>query len=182
MFQNILRFLDILAIILSVIAGYALWIEGSNTLNILLIVLSPVLLLIAKYQGNRILLFIAYVTTSIYFTAIIYNGLSNSRIDFFQANFHVLLLSSIAIFISVVAAVIGFGTNTLTILWLSLQGIVLYETFSQFPTNQFFEHFWSAHIIDTAIRDDYPVLLMVIWIGLFLDKYQRELQRDYLSH
>ena len=86
-----------------------------------------------------------------------------------------------AIVISFVAAIIGFGTNTLTILWLSLQGIVLYETLIQFPTNQFFQHFWSAPIIDAAIRDDFPILLMVIWIGLFLDKYQRELQREYLS-
>lgn len=181
MFQNILRLLDILAIILSCIAGYALWIEGSNTLSILLIVLSPTLLLIAKYQGNRILLFIAYVTTTIYFTAIIYNGLSNSQIDFFQSSFHVLLLGIIAILVSFFVAVIGFGTNTLTILWLSLQGTVLYETLSQFPKNQFLAHFWSAPIIDAVVRDDYPILLMVIWIGLFLDKYQRELQREYLS-
>ena len=181
MFQNILRFLDIVAIILSVLAGYALWIEGSNILNILLIVLSPILLLLAKYHGNRILLFIAYVTTTIYFTAIIYNGLSNSPIGFFQSNWGVLLFGIFAIIISLVAAVIGFGTNTLTILWLSLQGIVLYETLRQFPMNQFFEHFWSAPIIEAVIRGDFPILLMAIWIGLFLDKYQRELQREYLS-
>ncbi len=181
MFQNILRFLDILAIILSVLAGYALWIGGNTIVSTLLIVLSPILLLTAKYQGNRILLFIAYVTTTIYFTAIVYNGLSNSPTDFFQSHFSVLLLGLVAIVISFVAAIIGFGTNTLTILWLSLQGIVLYETLTQFPTNQFFQHFWSAPIIDAVIRDDYPILLMVIWIGLFLDKYQRELQREYLS-
>src|SRR6476620_7070484 len=102
MFQNILRFLDILAIILSVIAGFSLWTESSNTLSILLIVLSPILLLLAKYQGNRILLFIAYVTTTIYFTAIIYNGLSNSPTDFFQSSFSVLLLGIIAIVVSFV--------------------------------------------------------------------------------
>jgi hypothetical protein len=181
MFQNILRFLDLLAIILSVLAGYSLWINGSNTLSILLIVLSPILLLIAKYQGNRILLFVAYVTTTIYFTAIIYNGLSNSPTDFFQSNFSVLLFSIAAILVSFIVAIVGFGTNTLTILWLSIQGIVLYETLSQFPMNQFFEHFWTAPIIDAVMRDDYPILLMVIWIGLFLDKYQRELQREYLS-
>ena len=181
MFQNILRFLDIVAIILSVLAGYALWIEGSSTINILLIILSPILLLLAKYHGNRILLFIAYVTTTIYFTAIIYNGLSNSSTEFFQSNFGVLLFGIFAIIISLVVAVIGFGTNTLTILWLTLQGIVFYETLSQFPMNQFFTHFWSAPIIDAVIRDDFPILLMAIWIGLFLDKYQRELQREYLS-
>ena len=99
MFQNILRFLDIVAIILSVLAGYALWIEGINILNILLIVLSPILLLLAKYHGNRILLFIAYVTTTIYFTAIIYNGLSNSPIGFFQSSWGVLLFGIFAIII-----------------------------------------------------------------------------------
>lgn len=182
MFQTILRFLDILAIILAISAGYALWMNGSSVLSILLIVLSPILLLLAKYQGNRILLFIAYVTTTIYFTAIVYNGLSNSPIDFFQADFTVLLFGLIAIVVSSVAAVIGFGTNTLTILWLSLQSIIFYETCTQFPINQFFEHFWSASIIDAVIGDDYPILLMAIWIGLFLDKYHRELQKEYLSH
>ena len=150
-------------------------------MSILLIVLSPILLLLAKYHGNRILLFIAYVTTTIYFTAIIYNGLTYSSTDFFQSNFGVLLFGIIAILISFVAAVIGFGTNTLTILWLSLQGTVLYETLRQFPMSQFFKHFWSSPIIHTVIRDDYPILLMVIWIGFFLDKYQRELEREYLS-
>lgn len=181
MFQNILRFLDILAIILSVLAGYALWIEGSNTLSILLIILSPILLLFAKYQGNRVFLFIAYVTTTIYFTAILYNGLTNSQTSFFQSGFGVLLFGIFAILISLVVAVIGFGTNTLTILWLSLQGTVLYETLRQFPTNQFFEHFWSEQIIVNVVRGDYPILLMAMWIGLFLDKYQRELEREYLS-
>ncbi|RID89551.1 hypothetical protein D1953_00075 [Peribacillus asahii] len=179
MIQNILRFLDFLAIILSGIASYALWTSGSNIVSMLLIVLSPILLLLAKYQGNRLLLFAAYVTTTVYFTAIIYNGLSNSPIDFFQADFRILLFGLIAVALSLIAAVIGFGTNTLTILWLSLQGIVLYETFSQFPANRFLEHFWSAPIIDAVVRDDYPILLMVIWIGLFLDKYQKELQREY---
>ena len=47
--------------------------------------------------------------------------------------------------------------------------------------NQFFEHFWSTPIIEAVIRGDFPILLMAIWIGLFLDKYQRELQREYLS-
>lgn len=181
MFQNILRFLDIVAIILSVLAGYALWREESSTISILLIILSPILLLLAKYHGNRILLFIAYVTTTIYFTAIIYNGLSNSPIEFFQSSLGVLLFGIFAIIISLVVAVIGFGTNTLTILWLTLQGIVCYETLSQFPMNQFFTHFWSTPIIHAVIRDDFPILLMAIWIGLFLDKYQRELQREYLS-
>ena len=181
MFQNILRFLDVLAILLSAIAGYALWTNGNNLLPIFLIVLSPILLLIAKFQGNRILLFITYITTTIYFTAIIYNGLSTSPTDFFHSHLSVLLLGIVAIIVSLIAAMIGFGTNTLTILWLALQGIVMYETFSQFPANQFLIHFWSTPTIHAAIREDFPILLMVIWIGLFLDKYQRELQREYLS-
>lgn len=181
MFQNILRFLDVLAIILSAIAGYALWKSDGTVLPIILIILSPILLLLAKFQGNRILLFIAYITTTIYFTAIIYNGLSNSPTDFFHSHLHVLLLGIIAIVISIVAAVIGFGTNTLTILWLALQGIIMYETFSQFPANLFLTHFWTISTVHAAIREDFPILLMVIWIGLFLDKYQRELEREYLS-
>lgn len=179
MFKSILRILDLLTILFSAVAGYSLWTGGSNLISVLLIILSPLLLLLAKYHGNRYLLFAAYITTTVYFTAIIYNGLSNSSIDFFQSSFHVLLIGAVAVLLSIIAAVIGFGTNTLTILWLSLHGLVTFETIRM--SSGFLSHFWSDPVVQTAIRNDYPFLLMVVWIGLFLDKYQSELTRDYLS-
>ncbi|MDW7615302.1 hypothetical protein ABES08_04065 [Peribacillus simplex] len=179
MFKSILRILDLLTILFSAFAGYSLWTGGSNLISVLLIILSPLLLLLAKYHGNRYLLFAAYITTTVYFTAIIYNGLSNSGIDFFQSNFHVLLIGAAAVLLSIIAAVIGFGTNTLTILWLSLHALVTFETIRM--SSGFLSHFWSDPVLETAIRNDYPFLLMVVWIGLFLDKYQSELTRDYLS-
>ncbi|MGE7183783.1 hypothetical protein ACQKKK_07175 [Peribacillus sp. NPDC006672] len=179
MFKSILRILDLLTILFSAVAGYSLWTGGSNLISVLLIILSPLLLLLAKYHGNRYLLFAAYITTTVYFTAIIYNGLSNSGIDFFQSNFHVLLIGAAAVLLSIIAAVIGFGTNTLTILWLSLHALVTFETIRM--SSGFLSHFWSDPVVETAIRNDYPFLLMVVWIGLFLDKYQSELTRDYLS-
>ncbi|MDM5210301.1 hypothetical protein QUF94_02295 [Peribacillus sp. NJ4] len=179
MFKSILRILDLLTILFSAVAGYSLWTGGSNLLSILLIILSPLLLLLAKYHGNRYLLFAAYITTTVYFTAIIYNGLSNSGIDFFQSDFNVLLIGAAAVLLSIIAAVIGFGTNTLTILWLSLHALVTFETIRM--SSGFLSHFWSDPVVETAVRNDYPFLLMVVWIGLFLDKYQSELTRDYLS-
>ncbi|MFP3508723.1 hypothetical protein SB775_03460 [Peribacillus sp. SIMBA_075] len=179
MFKSILRILDLLTILFSAFAGYSLWTGGSNLISVLLIILSPPLLLLAKYHGNRYLLFAAYITTTVYFTAIIYNGLSNSGIDFFQSSFHVLLIGAAAVLLSIIAAVIGFGTNTLTILWLSLHALVTFETIRM--SSGFLSHFWSDPVLETAIRNDYPFLLMVVWIGLFLDKYQSELTRDYLS-
>ncbi|MEJ9228543.1 hypothetical protein LAV79_03320 [Peribacillus butanolivorans] len=179
MFKSILRILDLLTILFSAVAGYSLWTGGSNLMSVLLIILSPLLLLLAKYHGNRYILFAAYITTTIYFTAIIYNGLSNSSIDFFQSSFHVLLLGAAAVLLSIIAAVIGFGTNTLTILWLSLHALVTFETIRM--SSGFLSHFWSNPVVETAVRNDYPFLLMVVWIGLFLDKYQSELTRDYLS-
>lgn len=179
MFKSILRILDLLTILFSAVAGYSLWTGGSNFISVLLIILSPLLLLLAKYHGNRYLLFAAYITTTVYFTAIIYNGLSNSGIDFFQSSFNVLLIGAAAALLSVIAAVIGFRTNTLTILWLSLHALVTFETIRM--SSGFLSGFWSDPVVETAIRNDYPFLLMVVWIGLFLDKYQSELTRDYLS-
>ncbi|MFE4809716.1 hypothetical protein ACFQ9Y_00900 [Peribacillus simplex] len=179
MFKSILRILDLLTILFSAVAGYSLWTGGSNLISVLLIILSPILLLLAKYHGNRYLLFAAYITTTVYFTAIIYNGLSNSGTDFFQSNFHVLLIGAAAALLSVIAAVIGFGTNTLTILWLSLHALVTFETIRM--SSGSLSDFWSDPVVQTAVRNDYPFLLMVVWIGLFLDKYQSELTRDYLS-
>jgi hypothetical protein len=181
MFKSILRILDILTILFSAVAGYSLWTGGSNLLSVLLIILSPLLLLLAKSHGNRYLLFSTYITTTIYFTAIIYNGLSNSSLDFFQSSLHVLMIGIAAVLLSIIAAVIGFGTNTLTILWLSLHALVTFETIRLYNASDFLAHFWSTPVVEAAIRKDYPFLLMAIWIGLFLDKYQRELTRDYLS-
>ncbi|MFJ7639406.1 hypothetical protein ACQKIC_13260 [Peribacillus sp. NPDC046944] len=181
MFKPILRILDILTILFSAVAGYSLWANGSNLISVLLIILSPLLLLLAKYHGNRYLLFTAYITTTIYFTAIIYNGLSDSSIDFFQSGISVLLLGLAAFLLSIIAAVIGFGTNTLTILWLALHALVSFETVTMNSASGFLSHFWTTPVVEAAIRNDFPFLLMIIWIGLFLDKYQRELTRDYLS-
>ncbi|WP_110928520.1 hypothetical protein [Bacillus massiliglaciei] len=181
MFQNILRTLDIFIIILSVMAAVSLWMGGSSVISILLIVLSPALLLFAKYKRNRLLLFAAYSTTTVYFTAILYNGLTDSSVDFFQSEARVLLYGLAAILVSIIAAVVGFGTNTLTILWLSFYILVIFETVTHYPLSSFLDHFWSRSVIEDAVRKDYPFLLMVIWIGLFLDKYQRELTRDYLT-
>lgn len=181
MLANLLRLLDILVIFLALIAGYSLWVDESSLLSIILIVLSPALLLFSKYKRNRILLFIAYVTTTVYFTSIIYNGLSANSTEFFREDFSILSLGIFAIVISAVAAVVGFGTNTLTILWFTLQCIVLFETMMHYPMQQFSQYFWSNPVMNDVIQNDYPILLMVVWIGLFLDKYQRELIRDYLS-
>ncbi len=103
MFKSILRILDLLTILFSAVAGYSLWTGGSNFISVLLIILSPLLLLLAKYHGNRYLLFAAYITTTVYFTAIIYNGLSNSGTDFFQSSFNVLLIGAAAALLSVIA-------------------------------------------------------------------------------
>ncbi len=58
MFKSILRILDLLTILFSAVAGYSLWAGGSNFISVLLIILSPLLLLLAKYHGNRYLLFV----------------------------------------------------------------------------------------------------------------------------
>lgn len=181
MFKSILRILDFLTILFALVAGFSLWMDGNSLISPLLIILSPVLLLLAKYHGNRYLLFAAYVTTTVYFTAIIYNGLSNSALDFFQSGLSVLAIASAAVLLSIIAAVVGFGTNTLTILWLALHALVTFETIALNSASGFLAHFWSTQVVETVIRSDYPFLLAVIWIGLFLDKYQRELTREYLS-
>lgn len=181
MFQNILRSIDILTIILSVTAIYSMVFMETDLINSLLIILSPLLLLIAKYKGSRTLLFLAYLCTTIFFTSIIYNALSTGSTDYFHSGASSFFIALIAITVSLSAAIIGFGTNTLTILWISLHILVLRQTLILYSASAFFEHFWSEKALDTVIRHDYPFILMIIWLGLFLDKYQRELSREYIS-
>jgi len=153
----------------------------TDVINSMLIILSPLLLLIAKYKGSRTLLFLAYLCSTIFFTSIIYNALSSDSTDYFHSGASSFLIGLVAIAVSLSAAIIGFGTNTLTILWITLHALVLRQTLLLYPVSTFFEHFWSEKAVDTVISHDYPFVLMIVWLGLFLDKYQRELTREYIS-
>jgi hypothetical protein len=182
MVQTILRILDGVTVVLAIIAVYSLSTSTHmSIINSSLLLLSPLLLLIAKFKGNRLLLFLAYVSSTIFFTSILYNGIFLNREAFFYSGLTAVPISLVAVLFSILAAYIGFGTNTLTIVWLTLHALVAFETLQGSPASTFFEHFWSPIYVESVIRDDYPILLMMIWLGLFLDKYQRALTRDYIS-
>ncbi|MFJ5623383.1 hypothetical protein ACIQD3_11710 [Peribacillus loiseleuriae] len=182
MFHKFIRLLDIIALFFSIIAVYAIFNSVSmNIVNILFIVISPTLLLLSKFKGNRTLLFFAYVCSSIFFLSILYNGFFTTQYDFFHSGLLAIGISLLAILFSTIAAFIGFGTSTLTIVWLTLHGLVAYEAFQLGDSSGFLDSFWSPKTIETAISKDYAFLLMFVWIGLFLDKYQRAIVREYIS-
>ncbi|MBA9026819.1 hypothetical protein [Peribacillus huizhouensis] len=181
MFHKFIRLLDIIALFFSIIAVYAIFNSGSmNIVNILFIVISPTLLLLSKFKGSRTLLFFAYVCSSIFFLSVLYNGFFRQD-DFFHSGLLAVGISLLAIVFSIFAAVIGFGTSTLTIVWLTLHGLVVYEALQLAGLGGFLDTFWSQKAIETAISNDYAFLLMFVWIGLFLDKYEKAIVREYIS-
>ena len=180
MLQNLLRTIDIITILLAAAAAYSMIVLETALVNSLLIAAAPVLLLIAKYKGSKLLLFFAYMCTTLYFTAVLYDTFSEGAERYFTSGWPAVLLAAAALIISIAAAIIGFGTNTLTILWFMLHLLVIRQTLVLYVPSSFFSHFWARETADMAITRGYPVLLMAVWLGLFLDKYQRELRRERL--
>jgi hypothetical protein len=138
-----------------------------------LLLAAGVLLIISKLYGTPFIFFMTYLVHLYLIGLLIYELLS---INSLSINPY-LLMAFIATPVSLIAVIIRSNTSTLTLFWLALHILILVYGFTGEGT--FWTSVWSPESVQSIFKTFYSVLIAFFLIGVFLDRFQTEIKREY---
>ena len=139
----------------------------------ILLLAAGILLIISKLYGTPLIFFLTYSIHIFLIGILVFELLS---IEWLSINLY-LFLALIAILISLITIIIRSNTSTLTLFWLALHSLILIYGF--IGEGSFWSTVWSPESIQTIFQTLYSVLIAFFLIGIFLDRFQTELKREY---
>lgn len=178
MYSFLIQKMDMFNVFLALLATIALICNEQAYLQALLIIGSAVTLIATKYKFNRAIIFLTYACSIFYF------GLFFTKITDIVPLQSIMLPSNVgyililAITIGTIASYANFGSNTLSVVWLTLHLFILISTFQLSNQTSFFAAYWSEISQLYTIQTYYPFLLAGLLIGIYLEKYQVEIKRE----
>ena len=89
------------------------------------------------------------------------------------------LIAMIALAIAVMAVLVRTSTGALSLFWLSLHILIIIQAF--IGQGLFLSIYWSIPSIQQAFYSFYPLLIASFLIGVFFDRFQTELKREYTN-
>lgn len=179
LYLSIIRKIDLFNILFALFGAMALWIYEGAWLELSVMLTSTLLLLISKYKYNRPIIFFAYFFSTLFFAILFAKTSEEFSVKFSLIPSSIYGLIGITILIGLVAAAARFGTSTLSLVWLTLHLLVFFATLQMSQYTSFFKAFWSSNAQMIAVQEYYPFIVMGMLIGVFLEKFQMELMRDY---
>ena len=138
-----------------------------------LLLAAGVLLIISKRNGTPFIFFTTYLVHLFLIGLFISEQLSFGWLS----TGPYLLLAITAALISLIAVMIRSNTSTLTLFWLALHILIIIYGF--ISGDAFFSSVWSPLSVHAVFKSFYAVLIAFFLIGVFLDRFQTELKREY---
>ncbi|WP_163099074.1 hypothetical protein [Peribacillus alkalitolerans] len=176
MFMNIIRQIDGLNIILAVLGAIALIFVDMNILEGILLVISSLLLFLSKYRPQRSVIFFSYLSSILFLGNLFLKTTEETSRSSIWLPSNITTLALFTAIIAAIAALSRFGTTTLSIVWLTTHILIF---ISSLQIGSFIDSFWSYNSLFLAIHRYYPFLIMSMLIGVFLEKFQLEMIREY---
>lgn len=138
-----------------------------------LLLAAGILLIISKLNGRPFIYFMTYLVHLCLIGLLIFELLS---IEWLSISPY-LLVVCIAALISLIAVIIRSNTSTLSLFWLALHILILAYGFIGEGT--FWATVWSPGSVQAVFKTFYSILIAFFLIGVFLDRFQNELKREY---
>jgi hypothetical protein len=176
MFINIIRQIDGLNTLLAVLGAMALIFVDLNILEAILLVVTSLLLLLSKYRPHRSVIFFSYLSSIVFLGNLFLKTTEDAGKSTIWLPSSIFTLVIFAIVIAAIASLSRFGTTTLSIVWLTMHLLIFV---SSLQLGNFIQSFWSFNSQLLAIHQYYPFLIMSMLIGVFLEKFQLEMIREY---
>lgn len=172
MFLAWLQKVDIFNMIGFLFGGIMLVIHGHLLIAILLL-LSGGLLLLSKQIRTPWMVFITYFINLLLIGTLLKGIFPVNQ----YTDYPYLFIGIAAAMIAVITLIIRSGTGTLSLFWLAFHILIITEA-SILP-GSFLANAWSMKTIEAMIRSFFSILIMFFLIGVFFDRYQTEIKREY---
>ncbi len=169
MYTSIIKNCDILNVVFALIATVMLLINEQAILLSAIILLTTFALLATKYKFNRLLIFVTYFGSALFFISLY--GKTITTISFG-------VMVALSAVIGIIAVSLKLGSNTLSFVWVIMHILVFITAFQMTNYTSFLSALWSNNAQLYTISQYYPYLLAGFLIGVFFEKYQMALKRD----
>lgn len=138
-----------------------------------LLLIAGVLLIRSKHHGTPLIFFMTYFVHLYLIGLFIFELLSIHWLSISPYIFMAIL----AVLISLIAVIIRSNTSTLTLFWFALH--ILIFVYGFFGGGTFWASVWSPESVQSIFKTFYSVLIACFLVGIFLDRFQTELKREY---
>lgn len=179
MYSTIIQKIDILNIVFAILATATLIMNEFAFLEALLIIASTVTLFITKHRYNKVFIFLTY-TCSVFFFGLLFSRAADSfLLNSMTIPTNIAIVLLVAVIIGGISAFANFGSNTLSVVWLTLHLLMFVASVQMSTHISFISALWSNNAQLYTIREYYPFLIAGMLIGVFLEKYQVEMKKDH---
>jgi hypothetical protein len=165
-----LNYVNMIGFIFGSLMMFFIW--DAPLMGVLLLV-AGVLLIISKLNGRPLIYFMTYLVHLYLIGLLIFELLSIEWLSISPYLFVICL----AAMISLIAVIIRSNTSTLTLFWLALHILILAYGFVGGGT--YWATVWSPESVQAVFKTFYSILIAFFLIGVFLDRFQNELKREY---
>lgn len=173
MFNYIMKRIDYVNMTGFLAGSFILIIIQADFLLGILLLAAGILLLLSKMNGSMPMYILTYTIHFFLIGLFIYTLFRNN--DFTLGEYA--LLGAIALAVAIMAVIVRTSTGTLTLFWLALHSLIIIQAF--ISPGSFMANFWSIHSVQQVFHSFYPVLIAFFLIGVFFDRFQTELKREY---
>ena len=165
-----INYINMIGFIFGSLMMFFVW--DSPFMGVLLLV-AGALLIISKLYGTPSIFFMTYWIHIYLIGLLIFELLSIEWLSISPYFF----VAFIAALISIITIVIRSNTSTLTLFWFALHILIIVYGFMEGTT--FWSSVWSPETVQSVFKTFYSVLIAFFLIGVFLDRFQTELKREY---
>ncbi|WP_455663377.1 hypothetical protein [Pradoshia sp.] len=173
MFIYIMKRIDYINLIGFLVGSLILLIMRAEYLIGILLLAGGILLILSKINGSLMMYFLTYFVHLFLIGTIIYSLLLHNERIWSQYVF--IGVSSLAI--AVMAVLVRTSTGTLSLFWLCLHILIIIQ--AAISHVSFMSAYWSISSLEQVFHSFYPLLIASFLIGIFFDRFQTELKREY---
>lgn len=173
MFTNIMKRIDYVNLIGFIAGSLVLLFMRAEYLIGVLVLAAGLLLISSKINGSLMMYFLTYFV-HLYLIGIIIYGLFIDHVHMWN-DYAFIGVSALAV--SVMAVLVRTSTGTLSLFWMTLHILIIIQAF--IGQGSFLSAYWSIPTVQHVFHSFYPLLIAFFLIGVFFDRFQTELKREY---
>ncbi|WP_462405832.1 hypothetical protein [Gracilibacillus sp. Marseille-QA3620] len=173
MFNYIMKRIDYVNMAGFLVGGFILLIMRADYLLGILLLIAGILLLLSKMNGSMPLYILTYFVHFFLIGLFIYSLFMNNAYTLGEYA----LIGAAALAVAVMALIVRTSTGTLTLFWLALHSLIIIQAF--ISPGSFMTELWSTQSVQQVFHTFYPLLIAFFLIGVFFDRFQTELKREY---
>ena len=173
MFTDWLYKMNYLNMIGFMFGSFMMFFVWNSPLMGVLLIAAGLLLILSKLYGTPTIFFMTYWVHLYLIGLFIFELLSIEWLSISPYFFMALL----AALISIITIIIRSNTSTLTLFWFALHILIIVFGFVEGDT--FLSSVWNPVAVQAIFKTFYSILIAFFLIGIFLDRFQTELKREY---